>query len=442
MAPRHRLNNIPALSGGIGTLGAKLVAYAAGAVVSVLIARALGPHERGVWSLSLLVASILGLLADGGLSTSVLFSIRSCPGRIRAAVRMSGWFVFLGGILWMLLTLLLAAGGYLPLGGVPKRAVVLAAAGSLLAAGTGLRRQALNGLGDLSSANASLLLQALTLPAILLPAIFIIGPTADIALGAYVVCLVATFMGTVWLRDMQRLPGPDWDSSLTGPLLRYGLKSQAVTLALLLAYRSDLFLVNAYLGVAAAGVYSVALTLSEILRGIAETAQMLVVAQAANPNLTARAEAVARQAVLATMAAGLLMAAVSHMVVPVLFGQAYRGASPAFWCLVPGVVGLALSYCLSPLLFLEGRVLVNAIGAFTGLATLWLAATRGPGEPSLVKVALSSSLAYWVLAMVQVLYLRHERRVRLSNLVPAASDAVALLRRLASVAPRTWSHGW
>ncbi len=429
------------LSGGIHTLGVKFVAYAAGAVVSVLIARALGPHDRGIWSLSLLMAMIVGLLADGGLSTSVLFSMRSGPERIRAAVRMSGWFVFLGGSLWAFLTLLLAAGGYLPVGGVPKRAMVLAVAGSLLAAAFGLRRQVLNGLGDLRSVNASVLIQALAVPVILLPAIFIIGPTANIALGAYVVSLAATLMGTLWLRDLRRLPGPDWDSSLTGPLLRYGLKSQIGTLALLLAYRSDLFLVNAYLGVAAAGIYSVALTLSEILRGIAETAQMLVVARAADVDLSARAEAVARQALLATVGAGLLMAAVSDKLVPALFGEAYRGASAAFWYLVPGVVGLALSYSLSPLLFLEGRVLVNAAGAVGALTTLWVAGTQGPGEPSLIKVASASSLAYWVLAMVQVLRLRHEGRIRLSNLVPAVDDATALARQVASLAPRRWRHG-
>jgi O-antigen/teichoic acid export membrane protein len=320
--------------------------------------------------------------------------------------------------------------------------MALAVAGSLLSAAIALRRQVLNGLGDLSSANASLLIQALALPLILLPTIIIIGSTANIALGAYVVALVTTLMGTFWLRDIRRLPGPNWDSSLTGPLLRYGLKSQTVTLALLLVYRSDLLLVNAYLGVAAAGVYSVALTLSEILRGIAETAQMLVVARAADVDLSARAEAVARQAVLATMAAGLLMAAVSHVLVPALFGEAYRGASAAFWWLVPGVVGLALSYCLSPLLFLEGRVLINAVGALSGLATLWVAATQGPGEPSLIKVASASSLAYWVLAIVQVLYLRREGRIRLANLVPAADDAAALVRQLASVAPWSRRHGW
>lgn len=428
------------LSGGIRTLGVKLVAYAAGAGVSVLVARALGPHDRGIWSLSLLVATILGLLADGGLSTSMLFSLRSRPDRTRAAVRMSGRFVLWGGGLWALLTLLLATGGYLPLGGVPMHAMVLAVAGSLLAAAIGLRRQVLTGLGDLGGANASLLIQALALPVVLLPAIFIMGPTAKTALAAYMLSLLATLAATLWLRDTRRLVGPSWDSTLAGPLLKYGLKSQAVTLTLLLAYRSDLLLVNAYLGVAAAGVYSVALTLSEILRGIAETAQMLVVAGAADVNLSARAETVGRQAVLATTAGGLVMAGLSQVLVPALFGEAYRGASAAFWCLVPGTVGLALSYSLSPLLFLEGRVLINAVGAFGALVTLWVAGTQGPGAPSLIKVASASSLAYWVLAMVQVLYLRHEGRVCLSHLLPASDDVRALARQVASVAPRRWRH--
>src|SRR5574341_582864 len=122
------------INGGLRTLGVKLVAYATGAGVSVLIARALGPHDRGIWSLSLLVTAILGLLADGGLSTSMLFSLRSRPDRTLAAARMAGRFVLWGGGLWSLLTLLLAAGGFLPLGDVPKRAIVLAVGGGVLAA--------------------------------------------------------------------------------------------------------------------------------------------------------------------------------------------------------------------------------------------------------------------------------------------------------------------
>jgi O-antigen/teichoic acid export membrane protein len=199
---------------------------------------------------------------------------------------------------------------------------------------------------------------------------------------------------------------------------------------MILAYRSDLLMVNHYLGLAAAGVYSVALSLSEILRGVAETAQILVLSRAADRQLRTHAAALARQAMLAAVIAGLAMALAADVLVPVVFGEAYREASRAFWFLVPGIVGLTGSYALSPLLFLEGRVLLNGVAAVCGLGTLWLVGTQGPGAPSLVKFASVSSLAYWVLAFVQIGYLRARGDVRFRALVPSWQDGVALAKEV------------
>lgn len=415
---------------GFQTFGVKLVSYVAGAVVSVMVARALGPHERGIWSVALLTASILALLADGGLTTSALFVLRNWPGRSRAAVRMSLGFVLLGAAAWAGTTLVLGRRGWLGVKGVSPDVAWLVAMASLLIPTTGLVRQLLTGLGDLSGANGSLLVQALLLPAALVAAILGAGATAAVALRAYLAALGITLLAALGRLGSRSLSGPSWDPHLTRPLVTYGLRSQIGALALYLAYRSDLFLVDRALGTSAAGIYSVALTLSEMLRGVAETGQALVLSRATREDLRSHAERVARCAALATAGAGLALGGASLFLVPLAFGERYRGATPAFACLVPGVVGLAVSYAVSPLLFLEGRVMVSVAAALAALVALWVVGLWGPGAISLTKVASASSLAYWVLAAIQIVHLHRCGRLRAGTLVPGWEDLAAIWNAL------------
>jgi O-antigen/teichoic acid export membrane protein len=424
------------------TLGVKLASYVAGAVVSIFVARALGPHDRGVWSVALLCVSILALLADGGLSGSVLYVVRNQPERSRAGVRMSFALVALGLIFWTAVALFLGDHGWLPVRSVSPPLVPILAGGGLCVALTMLGRQLLTGYGDVLGANQSVLMQTLLLPPSLVVAITAFKATASVALTAYVAVLASTLIVTLWRLLARELVGPASDRRLARTLVTYGLQSQVAALALILAYRSDLFLVDNALGPSAAGVYSIALTLSEILRGVPETAQVLVLSHAMRGDLADQAARVARQAVVATMMGGLSMMTISIVLVPFVFGEPYRGAISAFACLVPGVMGLAVSYSISPLLFLEGRIRVSAGGAIAALATLWLAGLYGPGAITLPKIATASSLAYWILAAVQMAALHRTARLEALSLVPGKADVASVIDAVVGLlaSGRRWVH--
>jgi O-antigen/teichoic acid export membrane protein len=359
--------------------------------------------------------------------------LRSRTGAPSVIIASTLRLLLVNGLVWTGLGLVLALTRQLPLAGLSYQALTLAILASLFAATISVVRQLLNGLGDLRGVNLNLLVQSLSLPVALLPALVLTVPTAAAALGAYVASLALTATAAAWRLAPWSGKSATAKADLIRPLVMYGLKSQVTTLIMILAYRSDLFLVNHFLGVAAAGVYSVALTLSEILRGVAETGQMIVVAHAAKADLAARAHAIARQALVVTALGALAMAAASKILVPVVFGEAYRDAAGAFGFLAPGVVGLALSYALSPLLFLEGKILVNGAAALAGLATLWFVGILGPGEPTLTKFAAASSLAYWVLAGVQIGVLRLRGQVRLLDLAPTWRDLSSLGTRVRSL---------
>jgi O-antigen/teichoic acid export membrane protein len=419
-------SNDRVLPRGAQTLGVKILAYAAGAVVAVVVARALGPRERGAWSLALLMASLLAQVADAGLSTSTLFLMRNRPDRVRAAVAMSTAVVCVSSVALSLLVLSFKDLGLARLLGLPFDVVAIAGLVVPVVALLSLTRQLLTATGDLPGANASVLGQSLLLPAVLTP-MLLMGPSrAAWALWGY---LAAT--GTALLFTGSRLlrrvpPGPLWDARLLGTLLRLGVPSQLGSFALSLTYRSDLFLVSHWLGLSAAGVYSIGLTLSEMLRGVPETAQALVISRSVRPDLPSYVGEVARMTVLVTTGTGLAFALAAPVVVPIVFGEAYRGAALVLACLVPGVVGLAISYAISPLLFLEGRIVVSAFGALAALGVLWAVSLYAPFEIALPKVAVASSLAYWTLAGIQLAYLVSRGRIAPRAVVPRAKELASV----------------
>ncbi len=420
-------SNDEVLPRGAQTLGVKILAYAAGAVVAVVVARALGPRERGAWSLALLMASLLAQVADAGLSTSTLFLMRNRPDRVRAAVAMSTAIVYVSSVTLGLLLLFFKDVGFARLLGIPSDVVGIAGLVVPVLALLGLSRQLLTALGDLSGANASVLGQSLLLPAVL-TVMLLTGPSlAAWALWGYLAAAGAALFFTA-SRLLRRVPpGPLWDARLLGTLLRLGIPSQLASFALSLTYRSDLFLVSHWLGLGAAGVYSIGLTLSEMLRGVPETAQALVVSRAVRPDLRSYTEEVARMTVLVTAGAGLAFALVAPVAVPIVFGEAYRGAALVLVCLAPGVVGLAVSYAISPLLFLEGRIVVSAIGALAALAVLWAVSLYAPFEITLLKVAAASSLAYWTLGGTQLAYLVSRGRIESRAVVPGRNEFASLV---------------
>jgi O-antigen/teichoic acid export membrane protein len=415
---------------GIETFGVKVLAYAAGAIVSVLAARTLGPNERGAWSLSLLLASILALVANGGLSSSALFLIRSRPDRTRAAVFMSMALVF--GVSVVLGSLMLSPSGLrlISLLDMPGPVAAIVSITVPVLALLTLVRQLMTGIGDLSGANASVLAQALVMPVALVIMLATGPPVAAWALWGYLAVTGGTLWFS-WFRLLKRVPpGPRWDGGLLGTLVSLGLTAQLAGLALTLTFRSDLFLVSHWLGLSAAGVYSIGLTLSEMLRGIPESAQALVVSRATRQDLTSYAAQVARITLLLTAVCSVSVALAGPVIVPFVFGRAYGEAALVLSCLVPGVLGLALSYAISPLLFLEGRNLVSAVGAVSALGVLWAFSLFWPSAISLTKVAVAASLAYWTLAGIQLVDLVKRGRIDPRMLIPAPGEVQRMLVEL------------
>lgn len=254
-------------------------------------------------------------------------------------------------------------------------------------------------------------------------------------LGSWVAAKVLVGLGLLWaLWRGARLARPAWGHLRAE--LPFVATIGATNLVGLLNYRVGLFVVERSLGLAATGVYSIAVVAAELLWFVSSSLTQAVYGRIGTPD-RAQAAATTLRAVHLSLAALLLTAPLlwgtAALVLPWLLGPAYAASLLPLALLLPGVLVFGGASALSayftnhagrpqvPARVAAGSLLAN--GLLAGLLVP-LMGTAG--------AALAASLSYGVAVVtLAALFARHAG-LRPAQLRPGA----ALLQDLAGIASR------
>lgn len=180
----------------------------------------------------------------------------------------------------------------------------------------------------------------------------------------------------------------------------------------LLNYRVSLFLVERFHGLSAAGTYSVAVTVAELLWLLSSSVTVSAYSRIGHPNRQVAA-AMTVQAirinVLATLAAAPVLLGLAWWALPWVMGEAYEASLWPLAALLPGVAAYAAASSLSAF-YTNHLGKPHLSGAIAGMslltslvAGLILVPTMGP-----VGAALASSTGYFLaIAAAYAVFLRH-----------------------------------
>jgi O-antigen/teichoic acid export membrane protein len=127
-------------------------------------------------------------------------------------------------------------------------------------------------------------------------------------------------------------------------VLRLGLKLGVINSISLLNYRIELLLLEAYRGLGAVGIYSMATSLAELIWLISTAISTAVIAPAIGSDADHATSIVARGVRLAfvgSTVAAIALGAVAFVFVPIVFGPAFHPAVAPLILLLPGVVAYA-----------------------------------------------------------------------------------------------------
>jgi O-antigen/teichoic acid export membrane protein len=417
------------------TLATRAAIILIGLVTSVIMARALGPAGRGLFSLVVVVSGMvfhatnLGVGAASGyylgrkktpvaeLAGNLLsLSVAIGAGALAVSLAFSGVLVsrFVPSVpLWAVVVALFAV----PFSGLLYNFQMLFRA-----------------KGDFRNFNVVEVLQPGSYFVLfVLCATFVPTRLFGASVALFLVSNVVAGLGAVLLMRRCVQFGFRWDPALVKGTLRFGIQQNAASFLDVLNYRFDMLLVNYFLDPAHVGFYSISLVIPEKLWNIPNVLSSVLhprVAHAGNESDANRDTArVSRINVLIIGTACVAILLLGRPLIRLLYSERFLPAVTPMFFLLPGILMISVAKVLTSDLIARGYPRANLWAGLVAVVSnvacnVVLIPRMGIGG-----AALASTVSYSLYAVVIVIYFIRVTGVRLGSLVaPTAGDARYLAR--------------
>lgn len=313
---------------------------AAGALSSIVLARTLGPIERGELATVLLWPLAIGILGELGLGLAFAYFVAR-DGSLLNGLWTLGWVVSLGWGSILALASRVLLDRFLVLSDPARDVFFITLSTVPISLATAFQSYLLLGIGELAAFNV-VRASAVALWVAGVCAIAFRGRASVPAYAiAWFVSQVLTFaIVTAWL-VLPRRPRWEWRTSLLRPVAVYGAKTYASSLTGQMTLRLDQMLMTALGASAVLGVYVVAVAVASITSPLFTALAIVVMHRRPGgaPREAGRHVLECLQlAFLFGVPLSLLLAVAAPWLVPLVFGAAYRDAVlPAAILLAAGV---------------------------------------------------------------------------------------------------------
>ena len=355
----------------LGVFGAQILVTVLGVGTSVITARALGPHDRGLFQLLVLLPATLANFVKLGIPQANVYFIRRRGVSASDVASNSLWFALvLGGTLaalcylgrrWLVVHFLK---GVQPVVLLPVLALLPFVLLQVYFLGVlqaeerfreyNFQQIAPTVLGVVGMAVVLLWLRA--------------GLIGAVLTQSAIVALV-----TVWLAVRVHRVAPlrlGWNRPVARGMLAFGGKSYLQTLAATLHLRIDQYMIAYFLDPTQVGLYAVAVNLSNLLLKIPDATGTVLyprLAEATEKDAHAATSRVCRHTVFVTLAVAVCYALFGGLAIRVLFGQRYLGAIRPLLLMLPGIVMISLYLILTRNFTSRNRQGVNITAAVVAL---------------------------------------------------------------------------
>jgi O-antigen/teichoic acid export membrane protein len=404
----------------------------AAAVLSIVLARVIGPSGNGEFAVLVTLASFAVLVFSLGLSTGLTYEVSRGWSSRRAFVesyRLALVLGLLGGAAGFGFYLLTEDSVFRSVE-LPLAAVVMGTVPALMAAQFAsailLGRDRYEGYMSLALTTAAVTLFG---AAVLAIPFELAGAVAGFAAAGVITATVGAL-----LLSGRDDPRPEADPQPLRRALRFGMFAWAGNLLQQVNYRFDVLILAGYAAASEVGIYSVALTLTGVAWVLPHGLQMVIFprtasldAAATSGELTSQESdfAVARgvrHSVLLLLPAGLIVAALL-LLVPLVYGSSFDKTVGLGFVLLPGVLALGVGKVLGSVVAGRGAPRYNLYtAAIVAALTLVLYFTLIPAYEEWGAAA-ASSISYLATAVISALFFRSVLGIPLSAaLIPTRAD--------------------
>ena len=432
----------------IPTLATNLLIAAAALVSGPLVARLLGPAKRGELAAVQNIFWLAALVALLGLPEATLFFIARQPAKSGRILSCSACLVAVSAPVCMLIGYFVAP---VALQGQSQGTIATARLGLffiLVSSWLSLVQFAIRGTNRILEWNISRAVPALSWMLALIGAGFFRVVSVSAIMLAYIgVLVVSVVTGLVLFLskgEQQRQMRPDF--SLAKPLLGYGVPLVCASVPQILNLRLDQLLIAGLLPASALGLYVVAVgwsgAISPLLHAIAN---LLFPRIAASASPEDAAETFGRAMRIGSMAAVVLgggLAAMTPILLPLVFGAAFRPSIVAA-CILMGANAISgVNVILEEGLRGLGNTWEILISEGTGLGATIISLIYFLPRQGIVGAAIGSVLGYGVTTLVLIFYVvKRLKRTWTGFLVPRKGDFRYLWTHAVALFPTAFSRG-
>jgi len=427
----------------LGVLGTRGVWSVLGLLTGVILARRLGPHDRGVFALVILVPSTIVTLVKLGITQANVYFINRQREPIEqvaanCTVLALGVGLTAAWVVWEAQGSLLST----VLRGVAPWALALALVRVPLLLLDDYLYGVLQAAGSFHIYNVRLVVSEVIRFVLIMLALVAFG------MGLFAATLIYTLVtigNVAWLvaATRRRIPfGLRVDGRLLRQQLAFGLKSYVQTLTSHALLRVDVYMVAALLGPAETAFYSLALRFTEMVLEIPQAVGLVLYPRLATlppeevHRLTAQA---CRRTLVLTGLGAVLCSLVGPYLITLWYGAAYTPAgAPLPWASV-GVLSMSIFVILTRAFTSQNRQQVNIAAGVVALASnvglnLYLIPTAG-----IVGAAMATAISYSSACLLLMIFYLLDSRLSLAEVLVLQRDDVRFFWGIIrQIAQRGW----
>lgn len=376
-------------------------------ITSILVARYLGPSGRGVFAV-LSVLTALGIqMGNLGFPAATVYFLGKSEEKRQNIFHISLVVGLVGGsiISFFIFLMCLIFPDFL-IKNVSFNLLVITIISFPFLLGTSLFSNFLLGIKKYIPYNLfSIISKFVSLLKVIIILVFLGLGLMEFVIGTTIAALIVFIFYLIYIYRLDRYALPrNIDKSLFNEMWKYGRKSYLASTLGFLIIRSDILMVNYFLGSVSTGIYSISVTLIDfvyLLPGVIGTILFTKVSSGAEYKFTQK---VFRSTLLIMIGIGIFAAILAGPLINLMYGQEFQDSISPFIILLPGIIFLGVDTILMQ--DLAGRGLPRIVYISPFIALVFNVILNMLLIPCLDVngAAISSTISYFLML---VLMLRH-----------------------------------
>lgn len=430
----------------LGLIGSRAMLVVFGLGTGIITARLLGPHDRGLFALLLLLPQTLVNLAKMGVAQANVYYVRR---RGVSVTTVASNALVLSAVLSLVVLLVCWIGRDWLITPFTKDAKPAYVALALTAVPFVLIESyflsILQAVENFRAYNLQSIYKAVFSFLAIAVALLVLHGRLW---GALVSQMLVTAGANLWLLYQVRQVAPfglRWDGGIGRGTLAFGAKSYLQTLAAHLHYRIDIYLIAYFLSPVEVAFYSIAVNMTNPILQIPDAVGTVIfpkLAGSSDVDAHARTAVTCRHTLFATALAAIFYAGVGSQVLTIFYGERYAPAIRPMLLMLPGIIMISLYQILTRNFTSRNRQQVNILAAGLALGVNFTLNVLLIPRYGIAGAAVSTAISYTLAALLLlVVFVRESGASLRGTVVIRAADLASYPRMLSAAGARLRGAG-